>query len=172
MKTINPAASPYADAAKVLIDKIHALRDEIPRFTPKVDGQRVAIGVSGRLGDDALETTSVVLARSRRLEVAAGTDAATLRDSYAYVLAYRQVAKELAAMAKAMQHSLTVERALAGASALDIYAIARRLVKYEDGAELLPFVEDMRKSLKTKQPRKTNSSSDSAPAVTPAPSQK
>jgi hypothetical protein len=65
-----------------------------------------------------------------------------------------------------------VERARAGAAALDIYAIATRLSKQEDGAEFLPFVETIRQMLKHKKGRKTNSSPDSAPLVPSAPSKK
>ena len=172
MKTLNPIPSPYAEAAKVLLDKIRALRDEIPRFTPQLDGPPQRLGSKARVTDELLESTSVALERSRRLEIAAGTDAPTLRDAYAYMNAFKSVPKELRAMARAVEHTLRVERSRAGESALDIYAIARRLVKHEDGAELLAYVDDMRKSLKIKQPRKTNSTSDPASAETPTPSQK
>ena len=172
MKTLNPVPAPYADAAQALIAKIRALRDEIPRFTEEVAGARQRLGAKARVTDEGLQAASVAVARSNRLEVAVGTDAASLRDSYAYVLAFREVAREFAAMTRAVEHTINVERSRAGASALDIYAIARRLAKHDDGAELVPFVEAMRKSLKTKQSRKTNSTSDSAPAVNPAPSKK
>ena len=171
MKTLNPVPSPYAEAAKVLLDKIRSLRDDIPRFTAPGEGEVRILGARARVTDELLESASVAVERSPRLETAAGTDGPTLRDSYAFIIAFTPVIKELLAMAKAVAHTIRLERMRAGASALDIYAIARRLVKHEDGVELLPFVEDMRKSLKTKQPRKTNSTSASAPAVTSTPSQ-
>jgi hypothetical protein len=170
MKTINPVPAPYADAAQALIQKIRALREEIPRFAEIVGGRRQRLGARARITDEGLQAASVAVARSSRLEIAAGTDAATLRDSYAYVLAFREVAREFAAMTRAVENTISMERSRAGASALDIYAIARRLAKHDDGAELVPFVDAMRKSLK--QSRKTNSTSDSAPALTPAPSKK
>ncbi|HEY0156607.1 MAG TPA: hypothetical protein VGF28_04880 [Thermoanaerobaculia bacterium] len=172
MKTINPVPAPYADAAQALIQKIRALREEIPRFTEEVGGRRQPLGAKARVTDEDLQAASVAVARSSRLEVAAGTDAASLRDAYAYVLAFREVAREFAAMTRAVENTISIERSRAGASALDIYAIARRLAKHDDGAELVPFVDAMRKSLKTKQSRKTNSASDSAPAQTPTPSEK
>lgn len=171
MKTINPVPAPYADAAQVLIQKIRSLRDEIPRFVEPREGQRELLGAKARVTDEGIEAASVAVARSNRLEIAAGTDAASLRDSSAYVLAFREVAREFAAMTRAVEHTINVERARAGQSALDIYAIARRLVKHADGAELVPFVSAMRKSLRIKQPRKTNSTSDSASTPTPAPSE-
>jgi hypothetical protein len=172
MKTINPISAPYAEAAQALINKIRALRDEIPRFSEPRDGQREVLGAKARVTDESLQAASVAVGRSTRLEIAAGTDAASLRDSFAFVLAFREVAREFAAMTRAVENTINIERSRAGASALDIYAIARRLAKHDDGAELVPFVDAMRKSLKTKQPRKTNSTSDSAPALTPAPSKK
>ena len=56
-------------------------------------------------------------------------------------------------------------RSVLGAVALDVYAIATRLSKQEDGAEFLPYVETIREMLKQKKGRKTNSSPDSAPLV-------
>jgi hypothetical protein len=171
MKTINPVPAPYADAAQALIAKIRALRDEIPRFIEPREGQREVLGAKARVTDEGLQAASVAVARSSRLEIAAGTDAASLRDSFAYVLAFREVAREFAAMTRAVEHTINVERSRAGMSALDIYAIARRLVKHDDGAELVPFVEAMRQSLRTKQSRKTNSTSDPASTPTPTPSE-
>jgi hypothetical protein len=172
MKTINPASSPHAEAAKVLIDKIRSLREEIPRFVPEEKSLTPVLARRGRVPDVGLELASVAIQRSPRLEIAAGSDAASLRDSFAFALAYMSVAKELQAMARGVLHTIRLERARAGMSALDIYAVARRLSKQADGVELAPFVEDMAKLLKHKQPRKTNSTSDSAPALTPTPPQK
>ena len=161
--------SPHADGARVLLEKIRALRSEIPRFTvTAVADSRRLNGQSG-VPDRFMESASVAVQGSPRLEQAAGVDASTLRDSYGYAISYDAVVQELFSLARAVAASIRVQRAEAALSALDVYAIARRLSRQKDGAELIPYVEDMRKKLNKGRPRKSNSNPDPAPALTSAP---
>ena len=78
--------------------------------------------------------------------------------------------QELLALAKFLAHSIRQQRVAAGSCALDVYALAKRLSKRKDGAELQPFVEDMRNKLGKRASRKTNSEAVSAPVpALPAP---
>jgi hypothetical protein len=154
MATETPKPSPHAEAAKVILDKLRALRAEIPRFVPHDRGAARQLAQKAAVPDAALESASVVIQVSPRLEMASGTDAATLRDAFGYALAYEAVVQELHAFMRSMRHTIRVARAEAGASALDVYAIARRFSLQKDGAELRPHVEDMRRKLK-KRTRRT-----------------
>ena len=151
------APSPHTEAAKALIDKIRALRDEIPRFT--TDGM-----ADGRLNNGAqvpekfMESASAAIQNSTRLEQAGGADANTLRDAYAYAIAFDPVVEEIFALAKFAAHTLRVQRNAAGLCALDVYALAKRIARRQGGAELKPFVDDMRRKLKKPgRPRKASS---------------
>jgi hypothetical protein len=84
--------------------------------------------------------------KSNRLEQAGGADATTLRDAYAYAISYEPIVQELLALAKFLAHSIRVQRNEAGLCALDVYNLAKRLSQRKDGAELKPFVDDMRTS--------------------------
>lgn len=161
--------SPHAESAKALIDKIRALRDEIPRFTTEDLGdRRVKAGTS--VPEPFLEAVGAAIQRSARLESAGGADATTLRDTYGYTLSYDPVVQELFALMKFVAHTIRQQRVAASAAALDVYALAKRLSKRKDGAELKPFVDDMRNKLGKKATRKANSDPAPAPApVTPAP---
>jgi hypothetical protein len=170
-KTLNPAPAPHADAARLLLEKIRALQAEVPRLTPFAPQATRRLVATARLSDVGIEAATVAIERSSRLAIAANADPASVRDAYSYALAYSQVVKELHALARTVAHTVRAERAFAGAAALDIYAMAERMSKQVDGAEFLPFVEDIRKMLKNKKGRKTNSSPDSAPLVPSAPSQ-
>lgn len=169
--TVDAVPSPHAEAARVFLEKLRDLQQEFPRLAPIEPEKTRSLSARMRLPDEGVEAATVEIERSPRLGVAAAADAASLRDAYTYALAYRAVEKELLAMARRVKHTIRVERARAGAAALDIYALATRLSKQEDGAEFLPFVEDVRQMLKHKKGRKTNSSPDSAPLVSSAPSQ-
>lgn len=165
--------SPHAEGARNLIEKIRALRAEIPRLTlilAEDDGRRL----SARTGvpDSVLESASVAIQTSPRLESVAGMDAATLRDSYGFAIAYDPVVVELLSLARTVAHSIRLERAQAAAAALDVYAVAQRLSRQKDGAELLPHVEDMRRKLNKNRTRKSNSNPDPAPALASAPPSK
>ncbi|MGZ5445590.1 MAG: hypothetical protein ACXW5U_28070 [Thermoanaerobaculia bacterium] len=140
--------SPHAEAAKALIDQIRALRAAIPRLTPESPKDAKALASTASLSEQFLESASASTQTSSMLEAASGTNAATLRDSFGFALAYGAALTEANALTRAIAHTLRVARATAGASALDIYAIAQRLAKRKDGAELVPHVQDMRRKLK------------------------
>ncbi|HEX6097271.1 MAG TPA: hypothetical protein VF432_13160 [Thermoanaerobaculia bacterium] len=156
--------SPHAEAAKALIGKFRALREEILYFTTDLTDSRALNG--GAVPESFVEAVSAAVQQSTRLEQAGGADATMLRDAWAYTVAYEPVVQELLAMAKFLSHSIRVQRNAAGLSALDVYTLAKRLSKRQDGAELRPFVADMRVKLGKKgRPRKANS--DPAPATAP-----
>jgi hypothetical protein len=121
--------------------------------------------------DDALEASSVAVQTFPRLEEATKADAATLRDAYSVALAYAPVVKELSAFARAVAYTIRVQRAEAGESALDIYAAATRFSKKKDGAEFLPYVNDMKAKLaRLRRPRKATLSPAPVPDATTTPS--
>lgn len=161
-KSTNPPST-HAEGARILIEKIRALRAEIPHLTTDlVDGRALTGGV---VPEKFLESTSVAIQNNLRLEQAAGADATTLRDAYAYALAYDPVVQELEALAQYVAHSVRVQRNSAGVCALDVYHTSKRLSRRKDFSELKPFVEDMQNKL-GKRGRTRKASSD---LVTPAP---
>lgn len=148
--------NPHAEAAKALLDKIRALRAEVPRFQPAVpEGKRKLISAAS-VPDAFMESASVSMDVSKRLKDSSELDATTLRDAYAYAIAYDAIVKELFAFGRSVAHTIRVERAKAGDCALDIYAAARRISKRKDGAELIPHVEDMRRKLKRGRKKATS----------------
>jgi len=157
------APSPHAESARVLIEKIRALRTEIPNFTTDLIDGRALTG--GMVPERFLESTSVAIQNNVRLAQAAGTDATTLRDAYAYALAYDPVVQELIALAQFVAHSVRVQRNAAGICALDVYNTSKRLSSRKDFVELKPFVDDMREKLK----KGARSRKPGLPSVTPAP---
>ena len=172
MATTNtPASSPHVDAARTLLEKIRSLRSEVPRFTPHVPAEARKILQKSIIPDDVLEAASVAVQTFSRLEEATKADATTLRDAYGFALAYDPVVKELFAFARSVAYTIRVQRAEAGESALDIYAAATRFSKKKDGAEFIPYVDDMKAKLaKLRRRRKATLSPAPAPDTTTAPS--
>jgi hypothetical protein len=121
------------------------------------------------VSDAFIESAGASIDRSKRLESTAAIDAASMRDSTGFALAYEPAVVEAYAFARAVEHTIRVEKAKAGSSALDIYAVARRLSRRKNGAELKPHVDDMRRKLKRGKKRKTTSEPAPVPAATKAP---
>jgi len=169
-KTLLPSA--HADGAKALLEKIRALRAEVPRYTtpPTLDGRSLStlLGVS----DAAIEAAGVMVETFERLASTVNTDGKSLRDSYSFSRSYEAIIQELHALTRAVWYSVRIERAEAARLARDVFKHARLMSKRKDGAELLPYVEDMRKKLLHKRTRKTTSNPVPAPEVTAAPSSK
>jgi len=168
----NNAPSLHAEAAKAFIEKLRALRDEIPHFTTADFGD--GRSQNGTLVPEKfMESASAAVQKSTRLEQAGGADATTLRDTYAFAIAFDPAVQEVIALGKFLAHTIRQQRTSASQCALDVYALAKRLASRKDGAELKPFVEDMREKLGKKATRKTNSDPVPAPAsFPPAPPRK
>lgn len=165
---VTAAPSPHAESAQILIDKIRTLRSEIPRLTTADLGDGRSL-TAGAVPDRFVESASAAMQNNQRLEQIGGTDAATLRDAYAFALSFDPVVQELKALTLLVEHTIRLQRNEAGIVALDTYNNAKRLSRRKDGAELRPFVDDMRDKLGKKgRPRKA--SSDPVPAPVPVPS--
>ncbi len=159
--------SPHAEAAKALIDKIRALRAEIPYFTTEGVGDGRSLN-GGKVPEPFVESASAAVQQSPRLEQAGGADATALRDAYAYAIAYEPVVQEFLASARFLAHTIGVKRDEAGKCALDVYNLTKRICERKGGEELKPFVEDMRRKLKKGRQRKA-SSDPVKPAPVPVP---
>jgi hypothetical protein len=160
----------HIEAAKVLAEKVRALIAEIPRLTPQGPNDAKLLSATAALSEEFLEAASVVMQKSPLLESVSRTNATTLRDGFAFALAYEAVLPDAEAFTRALAHTIRAAKAAAGASALDVYAVAQRLAKRKDGAELVPHVKDMRRKL---QRGRRKATSEPAPdkSVKPAPKQ-
>lgn len=157
------APSLHAESAKAYLEKIRAIGAEFPRLTLEGFGNARAQN-GGAVPEKFVESASVAVQKSIRLEQAAGIDATTLRDAYDYAIAFEPVVQELLAQAQFIANTIRVQRNEAGLCALDVYSLAKRMSKRKDGAELKPFVEDMRIKLGKKgRPRKADADTKPAP---------
>ena len=146
--TQTPAAVSHTEAAQVLIEKIHALRDSIPNLvipsSPR-DSQRLTS--AARVSHDFVEMTVTATANSDHLAVAGSLDAEKMRDLLSYAEAYGPAVAQLEAVTEYLKHSVVVAKNQAGRQALLTYSIARRLAKQPPTAYLAPIVAAMREKL-------------------------
>ena len=78
---------------------------------------RVLNGV--QVPEKFMESASAAVQNSSRLEQAGGADANTLRDAYAYAIAFDPVVEEIFALGKFVAHSIRVQREGGREAALD-----------------------------------------------------
>ena len=140
--------SPHTAEAKAFVEQIRTLRAAIPRLKP--EGPRDARDMASRSSVDQefIEAAGAAMQASDLLDGSSPTTAEALRDAIAFALAYQAALTEGKAFVRALTHTLRAAKATAGGHALDIYSLAQRLAKKENGAELVPHVENMRRKLK------------------------
>ena len=144
--------SVHSDAAQARVEDVRALRQKFPNLvipTSKSESQRLSKAAS--VPEPFVELTAVAIKNSPALVRGGANDPEQTRDLMSYAEAYAPVADELEALAKFVRHSVTVARNKAGSDALTTYALAQRLVKRPENADLAPHVDAMRTALKAKR---------------------
>ena len=162
--------SPHATEAKAFVEQIRTLRAAIPRLKPEGPRDAKAMATLAAINQEFIEAAGTAMQASDLLDGSSPTTADALRDATAFALAYQAALTEGKAFVRALTHTLRAAKATAGGHALDIYALAQRLVKKEDGAELVPHVENMRRKLRNGR-RKAISEPAPDHSVTTAPKQ-
>src|SRR6266498_2615898 len=139
--------SVHSDAAQARVQEIRAMRQQIPNFIIPLDKtERRRLVRAASLPAAFIELTAVAVKNSPSLVRGGATNPDEARDLLSYADAYAPLADELEALAAFIRHSVTAAKNKAGSDALTTFALARRLAKRPENAELLPHVDDMRRA--------------------------
>lgn len=161
--------SVHSDAAQARLEEVRAIRQQIPNFViPATAGERRRLARVAAVSPQFIELTTVLVKNNPALMRVGGTDPAQLRDLMSFAEAYEPLADELEALARFVRHSVVTAKNKAGSEALTTYALAQRLARRPETAELAPHVEGMRRTLGAKTARKAKGPAVPAPAD-PAP---
>jgi len=153
----------YREGAQALIEQIRSFRQEVPKLEIPAPGQtRRGLSTAASLPPEFIELATVAVRNSASLARSTTSPDAT-RDLMSYAEAYGPVADELESLALFIRHSVTTAKNKAGADALTTYALAQRLARRRETADLAPHVADMRRLLKRSRKAKAE-----PPPVTPA----
>ncbi|HEX7677377.1 MAG TPA: hypothetical protein VF713_04590 [Thermoanaerobaculia bacterium] len=157
----------YTDAAQALVADVRAMRARVPDLvipdSPSATQKLISVAT---VPPQFIELTAVAVTNSEALVRKGGADPAQLRDLLRYADAYDPFADELEALAQFVRHSVVTARHKAGSEALATYAIAQRLAKLPETADLAPHVVDMRRAL-GKRGRNGKAKTAPVPPVTP-----
>lgn len=134
--------------AQARIDELRAMRLAIPHFViPTLQRSTQELSVAASLPPEFIHLTAEAVRISTALVRGGGTEPSVIRDLMTYGEAYSPFADELEALAQFVRHSIAAARHKAGTEALTTYALARRLAKQPENADLAPHVADMRRAL-------------------------
>jgi len=169
-----PKETSHTDGAQACVEDIRAMRQRIPNFVIPESKRAVRqIIVAASVPQEFIELAAVAVKNSAMLVRASGTDPVQLRDLMSFAEAYAPVADELEALAHFIRHSVKLARNKAGSDALTTYALAQRLAKRPETADLAPHVESMRNALGPRfrrakaKPVATSPAPQSSPAPVP-----
>ncbi|HEY0144152.1 MAG TPA: hypothetical protein VGF48_24915 [Thermoanaerobaculia bacterium] len=154
-ETATPSPSSHTDAAQARVEELRAMRLLIPFFTVPPDriGRRRLTSKTS-LPPEFVELTVVATSNHDALVLKRALTPAERRELQTYGEAYSPVADELEALAQFVRYSIAAAKARAGEDALDTYALAQRLAKRPEHADLAPHVADMRRALGNRGKRK------------------
>ena len=146
-----PKPTSHTDGAQACVEEIRAMRQRIPNFViPESKGAVRRLVVAASVPSEFIELAAVAVKNSAMLVRGSGTDPVQLRDYMSFAEAYAPVADELEALAHFIRHSVKLARNKAGSDALTTYALAQRLARRPETADLAPHVTDMRNALGTR----------------------
>jgi hypothetical protein len=163
----------HREGAQTLIAQIRAFRQQIPKLQIPEPGQtRRNLSSAASVPPEFIELISVTLRNSAAL-ARNGADPDQSNDLMSYAEAYGPVADELESLAHFVRHSVTAAKNKAGSDALTTYALAQRLARRPETAELAPHVADMRRLLKrTRKAKAQTPATPTTPTPTPTPTPK
>ena len=140
--------NPHVEAAQARLQELRLMRDQIPRLlVPESPKAIWRLSSAASVPPAFVELALVAVASHKALERGESTSPAQTRDLMRYAEAYSPLADELEALAQFVRFSVNTALNAAGSEALIIYALAQRLAKRPQNAELAPCVADMRRAL-------------------------
>ena len=163
-----PVLTSHTETAQACVETLRALRLTIPNFivpTRTGDGRSLAAGAS--VPPELVELVLVTVRNCAALVRGGALDAAEARDLMSYATAFGPVADEMEALTYFLRHSIASAKHKVGIDTLTTYALAQRLAKLPETADLAPVVADMRRILASR--RKKSTTPAPVPPVTPVP---
>jgi len=162
---VTPPQESYADSALALVEELRAMRERIPNLAiPETRDARRRLSQAASVPPEFVELTSMAVKSHAPLVRGGGQDLARNADLKSFAEAYGPVGDELEALTSFVKHSVTKAMNTVGSEALTTFALAKRLAKRPESADLIPHVDAMGKAL-AKRVRKSKSKPAPKPAT-------
>ncbi len=162
---VTPPQQSYADSALAFVEALRTMRQNIPNLViPETRDARRRLANAASVPPEFIELASMAVKSHAPLVRGGGQDLAQNSDLKSFAEAYGPLGDELEALTSFVKHSVTKAMNTVGTEALTTYALARRLSKRPESADLIPHVDAMRKAL-GKRIRKSKSKPAPKPAT-------
>jgi hypothetical protein len=159
-----PTTSTHVEAAKALIDQIHAMQQQIPTFSFPAERNSTQKLVSAASVPHEVIDKVTALVQTKPLLTGNDLGPNELRDLVSFASSYGPVPDELEAFAQGLRHSVMTALNKAGSAALTVYEVAKRQSRRPESADLRPHVADLKRLLGTRF-----KGGKKAPRTTPTP---
>jgi hypothetical protein len=168
---VTPPQQSYAESALALVEELRAMREKIPNLViPETRDSRRRLSIAASVPPEFVELASMAVKTHAPLVRGGGQDLAQNSDLKSFAEAYGPLGDELEALTSFVKHSVTKALNTVGSEALTTFALAKRLSKRPESADLIPHVDAMGKALgKRNRKSKSKPAPKPATAVTPAP---
>lgn len=145
IKAAAPSAAPNADPA-TLVAQIRAIRSVIPDYTQlATPAKRSLLPIASGTDPEFVQAAINSVGASDNVQQCLGRTPDDLRQETVDAQSWTAVEDEARALFKGIAAANLVRRHRIGTTALAVYAIARRLAKQPEHADLLPHVKTMKR---------------------------
>ena len=158
--------STQIEAAQALIEKVRALRQDVPNFTfPKPGSTTQSLSRCASVPSKLIYSAAAAVQNNPVLVRGGAADPDQLRDLIGFAEAFTAAADEVEQFGRFLRHTIAAAKNEAGAEALTTYALTQRLARRANTAYLKPVAELLRRDLG----QKAKKSSDVQPSPEPQP---
>ena len=152
-----------------IIDHARVIREHVPDFGPLPMPEARALRTTASLPAPFVQAALNTVGASKPIADAITSDVATLQAEAIDVARWSAVEVELRALLEGVAAANLARRHRLGLTALQTYSIARQLVRRKAHADLLPYVEEMRRTNRLGRKRAAQEPQNPANPTSPAP---
>jgi len=129
-----------------IVEQLRVLRQHVPDFGPLSVPAATALRTTAQVHPEFALASINTIGASAVIAQAVASDATLLLDERKEADRWSAVEAELRTMLKGVSSALLARRYRVGLASLQAYSIARQLVRKKENADLLPHVENMRRT--------------------------
>jgi hypothetical protein len=154
-----------------ILEQLRVIRLHIPDFGPLAVPDAASLRSVAHVDDVVIQAATNSVGASARISSVLGTDVETLRTERQEVDRWSAVEEEAKTLFQGVASANLVRRHRLGLTSLQVYAIARQLVRKTEHAHLLPHVEAMRQRFRNRRVKPAEPTKSAEPAVPTTPTQ-
>ena len=154
-----------------IVEQLRVLRQHVPDFGPLSVSAATALRTTAQVHPEFALASINTIGASAVIAQAVASDATLLLDERKEADRWSAVEAELRTMLKGVSSALLARRYRVGLASLQAYSIARQLVRKKENADLLPHVENMRRTNRLGRKKAVTAATPAPPAPSTTPAQ-